>query len=664
MGEREITDLGFHVGIELEETSSMFLHNDLEEVSMMTKKTPVASSVLAFNNLTYSVNTSKELRFRGILCRKHTEEITSTRAKRKMLLNNISGEAREGEIFAILGPSGSGKSTLIDALANRISEESLGGSVTLNGETLESGVLKMISAYVMQDDLLYPMLTVEETLMFSAEFRLPHSLSKAKKMERVQTVIDELGLRNAAKTIIGDEDHRGISGGERRRVSIGANMIHDPILLFLDEPTSGLDSSCAFMVVKVLQRISRSGRIVIMSVHQPSSRVVSLLDQVIFLSLGETVYYGSPANLSPFLSEYGHCVPENEDTTEFMLDLYRELEGVPGGTRSMVEFNQEWYKKLNHPSNSEYSTRLDQSLMEVIPRGKLIYNDIGLTSFANPFWYDTVVLLKRSLRNSSRMPEIIMNQIGVTLFLASFLGSVFWHLEKTEQGVQERIAFFAFMVTTIFFCCTDILAVCIQDRHIFMRETAYNAYRRSSYALYRSIIDIPIILIVSIILASITFWSVGLDGGYSGFLFYLFVVFTSFQEGHSVVTLVSGLTSNIKVAYVLAMPIIGLFLLISGFFIHRNRIPSYWIWYHYSSVVKYPYQAMMLNEFDVPDMCLVKGTAEPTKSCLLTGLDIVRRQDLTDLSKWSCLWITLAMSVFYRFLFYLALMIGSRNKRM
>ncbi|RZC64575.1 hypothetical protein C5167_008266 [Papaver somniferum] len=406
MGEREINALGFHVGIELEETSSMSLDDDLEEVSMMTKKTPVASSVLAFNNLTYSVNTSKEWRFRGILGRKDTEAVTSTRAKRKMLLNNISGEAREGEILAILGPSGSGKSTLIDALANRISKESLGGSVTLNGETLESGVLKMISAYVMQDDLLYPILTVEETLMFSADFRLPHSLSKGKKMERVQTVIDELGLRNAAKTIIGDEDHRGISGGERRRVSIGANVIRDPILLFLDEPTSGLNSSCAFMVVKVLQRIARSGRIVIMSVHQPSSRVVSLLDQLIFLSLGETVYYGSPFNLSPFLSEYGHCVPENEDTTEFMLDLYRELEDVPGGTRSMVEFNQEWYKKRNHPSNSEYSTtRLDESLKEVIPRGKLIYSDIGLTSFANPFWFDTVVLVKRSLRNSNRMPE-------------------------------------------------------------------------------------------------------------------------------------------------------------------------------------------------------------------------------------------------------------------
>ncbi|KAI3991101.1 hypothetical protein MKX01_041320 [Papaver californicum] len=169
----------------------------------------------------------------------------------------------------------------------------------------------------MQDDLLYPMLTVQETLMFSAEFRLPRILSKSKKLERVQDVIDELGLRDAAETIIGDEGQRGISEGERRHVSIGVDIIHDPILLFLDEPTSGLDSSCAFMVVKVLQRIARSGRIVIMSVHQPSSRVVSLLDQLKFLSNGETVYYGSSTNLPLFLSDFGHPIPENDEKTEF-----------------------------------------------------------------------------------------------------------------------------------------------------------------------------------------------------------------------------------------------------------------------------------------------------------------------------------------------------------
>lgn len=126
--------------------------------------------------------------------------------------------------------------------------------------------------------------------MFSAEFRLPRSLSGWKKEERVETLIDRLGLSNAAKTIIGDENHRGVSGGERRRVSIGTDIIHDPLILFLDEPTSGLDSTSAFLVVKVLQRIARSGSILVMSIHQPSSRIINLLDHLMFLSRGRACY--------------------------------------------------------------------------------------------------------------------------------------------------------------------------------------------------------------------------------------------------------------------------------------------------------------------------------------------------------------------------------------
>lgn len=248
----------------------------------------------------------------------------------KVLLNGVSGEAREGQIMAVLGASGSGKSTLIDALADRIAKDSLKGTITLNDEILNSRMQKVISAYVMQDDLLFPMLTVEETLMFSAEFRLPRSLSKSKKKSRVEALIDQLGLQNAARTVIGDEGHRGVSGGERRRVSIGIDIIHDPIVLFLDEPTSGLDSTSAFMVVKVLQRIAHSGSIVVMSVHQPSYRILGLLDRLVLLSHGQTVYSGSPANLPVFFREFGHPIPETENRTEFALDLIRELEETPG----------------------------------------------------------------------------------------------------------------------------------------------------------------------------------------------------------------------------------------------------------------------------------------------------------------------------------------------
>jgi ABC-type multidrug transport system ATPase subunit len=215
-----------------------------------------SSFVLAFKDLTYCVKEPKKKithtpSFQGIRVQNVSHDIEIPPST-KTLLDHVSGEARQGEILAILGPTGCGKSTLLDALANRIARKSLDGSITLNGERItDDALFKVISAYVMQNDMLYSMLTVEETLMFAAEFKLPRTLSKKEKIDRVQALIDQLGLRRAANTIVGNEGRRGISGGERRRVSIGVDIVHDPIILFLDEPISGLDSTSAYLVIQV-----------------------------------------------------------------------------------------------------------------------------------------------------------------------------------------------------------------------------------------------------------------------------------------------------------------------------------------------------------------------------------------------------------------------------
>ncbi|VVA22537.1 PREDICTED: ABC transporter [Prunus dulcis] len=670
--------------------------------------------VLSFTNLTYSVKVRLKVNLIPSCfgANSNTAEVKlgSSNANTKVLLNGISGEAREGELMAVLGASGSGKSTLIDALADRISKDSLKGSITLNGEALDSRLLKVISAYVMQDDLLFPMLTVEETLMFSAEFRLPRSLSKSKKKARVQALIDQLGLRNAATTVIGDEGHRGVSGGERRRVSIGIDIIHDPIVLFLDEPTSGLDSTSAFMVVKVLQRIAQSGSIVVMSIHQPSYRILSLLDRLIFLSHGQTVYGGSPANLPVFFREFGHPIPETENRTEFALDLIRELEETPGGTKSLVEFNKSWQLNKNQqrqeadPNNLINSiTRPKLSLKDAISasisRGKLVSgapNDPSLSSsvptFANPCWIEIAVISKRSLTNSRRMPELFGIRLGAVLVTGLILATMFWKLDNSPKGVQERLGFFAFAMSTTFYTCAEAIPIFLQERYIFMRETAYNAYRRSSYVLAHSLISIPSLLFLSLAFAATTFWAVGLAGGVHGFLFFFFTICAAFWAGHSFVTFLSGIVTHVMLGYTVVVAILAYFLLFSGFFISRDRIPLYWIWFHYISLVKYPYEGVLQNEFDDPTKCFVRGTQmfdstplgsvpvamklELLKSmsttlgvnitgstCVTTGTDVLKQQGITDLTKWSCLWITVAWGFLFRFLFYFTLLLGSKNKR-
>lgn len=186
----------------------------------------------------------------------------------------------------------------------------LSNVIVLCGCQVSTSYMKMISSYVMQDDQLFAMLTVFETFMFAAEVRLPPSISRAEKKKRVFELLDQLGLtvynltipfcffhaqtsnylmrlvgpQSATHTYIGDEGRRGVSGGERRRVSIGTDIIHKPSLLFLDEPTSGLDSTSAFSVVEKVKDIARSGSIVLMTIHQPSFRIQMLLDRITVLA--------------------------------------------------------------------------------------------------------------------------------------------------------------------------------------------------------------------------------------------------------------------------------------------------------------------------------------------------------------------------------------------
>ncbi|CAA7397697.1 unnamed protein product [Spirodela intermedia] len=662
--------------------------------------------VLSFSELTYSV----KLRRRTFPFAGSKEQET------KLLLDSVSGEAREGEILAVLGASGSGKSTLIDALAGRISRGSLRGTVALNGEPLHRGrqLLKAISAYVMQDDLLHPMLTVEEVLTFAAEFRLPRSMPTARKRQRVQALIDQLGLRAAAGTIIGNERRRGVSGGERRRVSIGADIVHDPIVLFLDEPTSGLDSSSAFQVVQVLQGIARSGSVVVMSVHQPSSRILSLLDRLLFLSRGRALYSGPPAGLPEFFAGFGHPVPEKESRTEFTLDLILELEISPGGTDALAEYYSRW--RAAHPvdpsagGGAARMFTLRDAISASVSRGKLVsgaaavagerrgekkrgnQRGSGVPAFANPFWVEVQVLTRRSFTNARRQPELVAVWLGALLVTGLMLAAVFWKRDLSALGVQERLGFFALAVTTTYFTCGEVLPEFLQERYIFIRETAHNAYRRSSYVLASTVASVPSLLPLSLTLATVTFFAVGLHGGASGFLFYLLVIFACFWTGISYMTFLSGVITDERLAFTAVVATLSCFFLLAGFFVSQDRLPRFWLWLHYLSLVKYPYEAVMHNEFDDPRRCFVTGeqifdrtalagTSLELKvrllqalgsalgvnitagTCIVNGPYVLRLQGITDLAKWTCVWILLAMGVLYRALFYLALLFGSRNKR-
>lgn len=243
----------------------------------------------------------------------------SKNSEEKMILKGITGMVQPGEVLAMLGPSGSGKTTLLTALGGRLGGR-LAGTITYNGKPF-SNAMKRNTGFVTQDDVLYPHLTVTETLVFTALLRLPNSLSKEEKIQHAEAVITQLGLTKCNNSIVGGERLRGISGGERKRVSIGQEMLINPSLLFLDEPTSGLDSTTAQRIVSTLWELSNGGRTVVMTIHQPSSRLFYMFHKVLLLSEGNPLYFGRGSEAVDYFSSIGYSPMVVMNPADFLLDL-------------------------------------------------------------------------------------------------------------------------------------------------------------------------------------------------------------------------------------------------------------------------------------------------------------------------------------------------------
>ena len=248
-------------------------------------------------------------------------KLEGEKCKEKTILNGISGMACPGEILAMLGPSGSGKTTLLTALGGRLGRgKLLSGKITYNGQPF-SGPIQRRIGFVAQDDVLYPHLTVFETLLFTALLRLPGSLAYDAKVGQAERVVRELGLSRIRNSMIGGPLVRGISGGEKKRVSIGQEMLVNPSLLLLDEPTSGLDSTTALRILTTLKGLAESGRTVVTTIHQPSSRLYHMFHKVVLLSEGRPIYYGVASSALDYFSSIGFSTSLTVNPADMLLDL-------------------------------------------------------------------------------------------------------------------------------------------------------------------------------------------------------------------------------------------------------------------------------------------------------------------------------------------------------
>eukprot|EP00179_Madagascaria_erythrocladioides_P008346 CAMPEP_0198309828 /NCGR_PEP_ID=MMETSP1450-20131203/2080_1 /TAXON_ID=753684 ORGANISM="Madagascaria erythrocladiodes, Strain CCMP3234" /NCGR_SAMPLE_ID=MMETSP1450 /ASSEMBLY_ACC=CAM_ASM_001115 /LENGTH=853 /DNA_ID=CAMNT_0044012607 /DNA_START=34 /DNA_END=2591 /DNA_ORIENTATION=+ len=516
----------------------------------------------------------------------------------KPILRGVSGRAQPGRLLAIMGASGAGKTSLLNLLAGRASGVGT-GSVRINGDRFSTSQLRALSGYVMQDDLLSAELTVRESLMFVARLRLPSSVTRAERAELVDAVLEELGIGHIAGTKVGDSTgqqskKRGVSGGERKRLAIGAELITDPAILFLDEPTSGLDSTTALAVVQTLRMLARSGRTVIATIHQPRSGIFELFDDLLLLADGRVAYAGPCDRAVAYFAKLGHECPQYTNPADYFLDI------------TSVDRRGAEVERTSTARRDAIVAAYDESAAATTARTLPTINADAATvdaaaaaaHKARASWLRQFIALSlRFLLNTYRDKARTIFRLVQTIFISFIIALLFFQLGNDQTSIQDKSGvLFFILLNNSFSGMFSLLNSFSSERPIFLRETAQGYYGTSSYFVAKALVELPLSLI-PIIFGVIVYYIVGLSPGLDRFAWFLLVLYVTTFTTESLGLCLGAVSPNTDVALGLSPLVLIIFLLFSGFYINSESIPPWMVWIEYISFIPYAYENLVVNEF-------------------------------------------------------------------
>ncbi|KAF9681861.1 hypothetical protein SADUNF_Sadunf05G0046900 [Salix dunnii] len=565
------------------------------------------------------------------------------------ILQGLTGYAEPGEILAIMGPSGSGKTTLLDALAGRLSSNThQTGEILINGrkETLVFGT----SAYVTQDDILMTTLTVREAVHYSAQLQLPHSMPTSEKKERAEITIREMGLQGSADTRIGGWSVKGISGGQKRRVSICIEILTRPKLLFLDEPTSGLDSASSYHVVNHIVKLARQdGRTIVASIHQPSSEVFELFHNLCLLSSGETIYFGPVSMAEQFFSSNGFPCPTLRNPSDHYLrtintDFDMDVEqGHGGSTGDAISILVKSYK------SSEISQRVYQRAASIRDQKGGIPEKKGSQA---SFITQCLVLTERSFINMYRDLGYYWLRLGVYIALCLCVGTIYYDIGLTFGSIQARGSMLMFVAAFLTFMAIGGFPSFVEDMKIFGRERLNGHYGVGAFVVGNTLSSIPYLLMISLIPGAMAYYLVGLQKSLEHFVCFALLLFVCMMLVESLMMIVASIVPDFLMGIITGAGIQGVMMLNGGFFRLPDDLPKpFWRYpMYYIAFHKYANQGVYKNEFQGVTFPNNIAGGPPT----ITGDEILKNtwQVETGYSKWIDIAILFGMVILYRLMFF------------
>ncbi|KAH9274984.1 hypothetical protein BASA83_002696 [Batrachochytrium salamandrivorans] len=547
----------------------------------------------------------------------------------KTLLHSMYGEIKAGEVVAIMGGSGAGKSTLLNTLAGRIGPGQLTGDILIDGKKRNIATWRLQCAYVEQDDVVFRNLSVYDTLMYSALLRLPSSIPKAEKVARVESVIASLGLQGCRDTWIGDADHRGISGGERKRVSIGIELVTDPQILFLDEPTSGLDAFNSLNIVSTIKQLAaKQGKIVLMTIHQPRTDILELFDKIILLSMGRCLWFGNTRDALESFENLDYPLPPKTNPSDFFMDIMtldQRSKELRDASQARIDrfvaaydiIRQNTFSSTNMLAPTPISTPGLKSGNSLVNRTR--------TEWPSSWLGEVMVLLHRNMVDLSRDKASIGTTIGQGLFLMLVLGFIYFKMTNDTGGVQSRIGLLFFLcINQTFAVVMPNISVFPLQRQIIKRERSAGSYRSSSAFVAKLISSLPLSFLGAIVLIIPMYWMVGLQPTAEKYFTFLCIILVHVNAANALGLLLGAGVPNVRVGLIIAPLVNIVFVLFGGQLVNLDKIPAFLRWLQWISIVAYSNKALTQNEFGG----LVLDPCAPGRTCYATGEDVIREFSL------------------------------------
>ncbi|XP_020856961.1 ATP-binding cassette sub-family G member 8 [Phascolarctos cinereus] len=526
-----------------------------------------------------------------------------------LVIQNLNLKVRSGQMLAIMGSSGYGKSSLLDVITCRERGGKVkSGQILINGQPSTPQLVKKCIAHVRQQDSLLPNLTVWETLLFVAQLRLPRASSHAERKKRVEEVIAELRLRQCANTRVGNEYVRGVSGGERRRVSIGVQLLWNPGILILDEPTSGLDSFTSHNLVKTLSRLAKGNRLVLISLHQPRSDIFKLFDLVLLMTSGITIYSGAARDMVKYFTGIGYPCPRYSNPADFYVDLTsidrKDSQREMASREKVKSLAALFLKKVR--DFDDFLWRAGESVLNVSeePRSHIISEKT--INVSSPSYHQLpgsmqqfTILIRRQISNDFRdLPTLLINGLEA-LLMSMIIGFLYYGHGEIQHSYMDMAALLFLIGSLVPFpVILHVIAKCHSERAMLYHELEDGMYSAGPYFFAKVLGEIPEHCTYVVIYGIPIYWLANLRPEPNHFMLSFLLMWLVVYCNRTMALWCAASLPTLHLSYFMVNALFNSFYLAGGFIISIENLWTVPAWISKVSPLRWCYEGLMQIQFN------------------------------------------------------------------